>query len=1230
MSRWWLLGLVGAPGLAWADPVSISAAVSWIAANWVLVARVVLVVASVYSSIEQRRRARAAQASQRAAYNSTLEGRSVTVLTAAPPWRIVYGRPGPVGGAIVAMFTTDKSALDANGDPYTKPDALRHLVIEFAHHECEAIHEIYLDGSPVGTLDGNGRPTAGEFFKSGTYVKLYTIAPGSFVDLPSAAVALVTSTIKLGSGDSEQILPGACTLSLGNTRVNNPDPQYPAEATVELSNSAATITIQKHLGTDAQTVDTYLNGLLPTEWDSTHRLRGACYIVVTLDLEEPRFQGGPPNFTADISGKKCYDPRSGLTVYTENNALCIRDFLTAPYGYGVDAAEIDASALTAAANACDELITLVVGATSTPNQPRFTLNGSFTTEDERERILVDMADSMAGVVTNAGAWFVRAGVWTAPVMTLNNADLAGVIEFPTTNTDYESLFNGFRGLFVPRGQATPIEFDSYQNAAFVAADGEDLWEDKDLPFTDNRARARNLSRIFVETNRLGQTITYPMKLQGIRLQPGDRVTVNNAENGLVAKTYRVVDWQVALTTAVMLTLRHDVAASYDLADAANANPNADSGLPNPWAVSLMAGVAATSSLRPQSDGVIVAAVTVSWDQVTSAYVAQGGWIRVRWRRAADNAWVNADVPGDSRNSAFVGPPAGTIIVIGVRAENSNRAQGPEEFILHSLPVVVFGGGALALVTHGTANAMAVFGNAAVKVGGTTGWNAGVYSTAALVGSCRLKFRVRSSTRDVLVGLNPNPTVDADYTGIDYGMYFSNAGAAAVYENGTNVASIGSYAAGAIAEIDYDGVAVRYYLNGVLVRQVAAPPGLALYVDSSFYQTDARIEDVQFVGTAPAQRGNLVDPGSWVIGSTGSQGNYGSGSYFGDMGNGGESAIVLDVAPDGQRRAIWQATSVDNLGTGDGDGGWESSGGSIPIDHTKPYVFTNWHKAKTVTGTNVGSTYLGCKPNSVADIATGAANGNPYFFSNGRGNFVAGRWYLHRGYVLPSSHGTTQHNMSGIWDAVTGEKIYSGVDFKWVSAQDVTYHRAFMYYTDTGNVDQFWGPRIDLCDGNEPSLDQLLQLASSISTRHLQPGAATATDFKSGGAGSWVSSPTGDAVVIGTAATGGSGSGANTGFTNNTGGAVTVQVDSTMFELDDAGTGGNPEVFLQYQINSGSFQTVGMYGSGGGASPGLGVGFAQIPLTGSESLTLCRLMGVTAANKTAQFSAWALRLTAILR
>ena len=55
-----------------------------------------------------------------------------------------------------------------------------------------------------------------------------------------------------------------------------------------------------------------------------------------------------------MRGKKVFDPRTGLTSFSSNPALCIRDYLLSDYGLGAALDEIDEASFIAAANLCDE------------------------------------------------------------------------------------------------------------------------------------------------------------------------------------------------------------------------------------------------------------------------------------------------------------------------------------------------------------------------------------------------------------------------------------------------------------------------------------------------------------------------------------------------------------------------------------------------------------------------------------------------------------------------------------------------------------------------------------------------------------------------------------------------------------------------------------------------------------------------------------------------------------
>ena len=110
------------------------------------------------------------------------------------------------------------------------------------------------------------------------------------------------------------------------------------------------VTITPHTGADDQTVDTGLSGAV-SNWTSNHRLRGTAYLYVKLEFDQDAFPSGLPTITADVKGVKVYDPRTSTTAWSDNPALCIRDYLTNErYGRGIPASQIDDTSFTASAN----------------------------------------------------------------------------------------------------------------------------------------------------------------------------------------------------------------------------------------------------------------------------------------------------------------------------------------------------------------------------------------------------------------------------------------------------------------------------------------------------------------------------------------------------------------------------------------------------------------------------------------------------------------------------------------------------------------------------------------------------------------------------------------------------------------------------------------------------------------------------------------------------------------
>ncbi len=192
-----------------------------------------------------------------------------------------------------------------------------------------------------------------------------SLDPGLLTNKQSAnePIPVVVGTRRVGgtivfyetSGVDNIVLHLVCVLSEGE--VESIENVYFNDIISTDARWGSQITHFKHTGSDSQTYDTDLTSEVP-RWTSAHRLRGIAYVYVRLVYDPNTFFAGVPTITADVKGVKCYDTRTSTTIWSDNPAVIIRNYLiNTRYGRGIDSALIDDTSFETAANFCDELVT---------------------------------------------------------------------------------------------------------------------------------------------------------------------------------------------------------------------------------------------------------------------------------------------------------------------------------------------------------------------------------------------------------------------------------------------------------------------------------------------------------------------------------------------------------------------------------------------------------------------------------------------------------------------------------------------------------------------------------------------------------------------------------------------------------------------------------------------------------------------------------------------------------
>ncbi|WP_320176618.1 phage tail protein [Roseovarius pacificus] len=378
-------------------------------------------------------------------------------------------------------------------------------------------------------------------------------------------------------------------------------------------------------------------------WSASHVGNGIAYCYARFwHGTGDTWPNGLPEITFVIKGKRVYDPREvshdpddeSTWAWSDNSALCVRDYLTSPYGLNEVSANIDDTRVATAADVCDEL--------AGNGEKRYTCNGAFLTSVQPFDLLSNLITSFAGWVWYAqGQWRMKAGHYVAPTMTLTEHDLRSPLAVRTRHSRRDN-FNTVRGTFSgPESAWQVTDYPPVSNAAYIAADGgEESDTDFDLPFTDNVAEGRRLALIFLERNRQQLAVSGVWGLRAMRLQVGDIVKLSHARFGWTEKEFEVASWAFTLADGlkpqIQMSLREISASVFDEVDDGIVYERDNTTLTDAFYVPPV-GIGITASARVYNEKVTnVAGVNVTASDPDRIY-----GVEVQYKKSADSDWISA-------------------------------------------------------------------------------------------------------------------------------------------------------------------------------------------------------------------------------------------------------------------------------------------------------------------------------------------------------------------------------------------------------------------------------------------------------------------------------------------------------------------------------------------------------------------------------------------------------------
>jgi hypothetical protein len=441
------------------------------------------------------------------------------------------------------------------------------------------------------------------------------------------------------------------------------------------------VVTELYSGAAGQAASDALTFVTAGKWSPGNVGTGIAYAYLRLKFD-PKAFNGLPTITMDVQGKKVYDPRTGLTAFSNNAALCVRDYLTnTQYGRGIAAAQVDDASFIVAANHCDEQVAVPGG-----TQARYTCDGVVDINNTLfDNIKLLLSSCRGSLVYSGGVYKLVIDKAATPGFAFTEDNIIG--DWQIVQPGRRTKFNRVTAGFFNGASNWQPDFGISDSPAYRALDNALLLESKiDLPFTSDVYRAQQLAGLVLKQSRFGINVRFTAMPAGLRCEVGDVVSITHSTPGWTAMSFRVTQIVILNSDEVEITAYQydDTVYNLDTLTAVTGAPA--SSLPDVFSQVVLSGLSANSGtgvLAIGTDGSIQSRVLLTWTGTTDTY-ALNGLVQIEYQKAGDAQWSQIQARGDA-TSVFIAPVTDSAVyTIRARYENSIGVRGPWATITHTV------------------------------------------------------------------------------------------------------------------------------------------------------------------------------------------------------------------------------------------------------------------------------------------------------------------------------------------------------------------------------------------------------------------------------------------------------------------------------------------------------------------------------------------------------------------
>jgi hypothetical protein len=437
--------------------------------------------------------------------------------------------------------------------------------------------------------------------------------------------------------------------------------------------------VTKYLGAPGQTADAAMITALPGVWTAAHTATGVAYLKVELDYDPDAFPGGLPNISATVRGAKVFDPRSGVTAWSENPALLLRHTALHALCGRLAAGTVNDVACAVAANVCDTATAYVVNG-QTYNRARYTAGTVVRSGTRGQDVLNDLAQAMGGKwAFIEGQLKMLAGAYVTPLQTLDETWLSGTAPVQVQpRANRADVFNSITAKFADESSDYQVlDVPRVASTTYITEDGAELPLTLQMNAVTFSGQAQQLGAQQLRYARAGMRMTLACNHRADAVEWGDNLFVNLSRFGLAGQVMEVLETGYTIDGGIALTLKFCDPTIWDIGSSFATNALApNTFLPSPFVIPDVTGLTVDSSNAVQtrnSDGTVQQRMRVSWAAIANqAVLASGGGVEVRYGLTSqpEAQWVSVIGEGASTQVDISGVKPGQIYLVKARAFNA--------------------------------------------------------------------------------------------------------------------------------------------------------------------------------------------------------------------------------------------------------------------------------------------------------------------------------------------------------------------------------------------------------------------------------------------------------------------------------------------------------------------------------------------------------------------------------